>query len=993
MKKIFYWLFTLLLLISIQSLNAQVKNEPQKAIFSGKSTKVYKTTSLASKKELTLFENKGGEMKDGRSSKYDIVIGKGSKGDDVLAKKPHPSKNTIKTNAPSLVFETAESDSEPTDPAGAVGPNHYFAVTNTAFRIFDKSGNPLTDLLRPENIFPSIPDVFLCCDLTVSYDNAADRWVVSILNDANAGEPGAQIAVSDGPNPVTAGWTVYYYDFVTDYQKLSVWSDGYYMTENTEGDNRVHVFERDAMLAGDTGAQVQSFELPGIGFTLNSFHSPQVFNVTNDNLPTTGNATVVYMQDDAWTGISNDHIKLWNINVDWATPANSEVSAAIELGNAEGVSDFISVFDGAEFDNLTQPEGGQDIDAIQATIMNQAQFRKFPTHNSALFNFVVDTDGTDEELAGVRWYELRQSADGEPWSVYQEGTYTAPDGRHAWLASLAMDGQGNIGMGYTSMSGPTTPTTVRVGSYYTGRFAADPLGVMTVSEEVILAGDENIPGGERYGDYSKIDVDPSNDKKFWFVNELMSNGRKNVAGVFQIASDAANDIGVTLISTPNAAGTFTNTEVISVNVFNFGSNPAENFDVTYQIDGGTIVSERFTGTLAPVTSQLFTFTITADLSTIGDYTLVSKTIYNGDENNSNDTSTLVISSLTPVDLGVTAITNPNNAEGLANEPITITIENFGGEAQSGFEVSYVLDGGAPVIEMFTGAINIGETATYTFTTLGDFSELGDHNIIASTVASGDANSDNDAFTKNVINLNLSCNSEIDETVQQLPDDAESVTTSTITITDDFIVRDVNVTLNLDHTYVSDLDINLIGPNGVSVSLASAICGDCDNFINTVFDDEATTSIQNTVEGDEPFTGSFAPNQTLTLFDGIMSAGDWTLEIDDVFPEDGGTFNNWSIELCENVALSVDTVLVKDGLSVISQDNNQFLIKLETNAIQESLDLNILNTLGQNLLWKTVKNESGNGYEYKLDMSYAASGIYFVRIGNNSASNIKRIIVK
>ena len=44
--------------------------------------------------------------------------------------------------------------------------------------------------------------------------------------------------------------------------------------------------------------------------------------------------------------------------------------------------------------------------------MNQAQFRKFPTHNSAVFNFVVDVDGTSSELAGVRWYELRQDGDG-----------------------------------------------------------------------------------------------------------------------------------------------------------------------------------------------------------------------------------------------------------------------------------------------------------------------------------------------------------------------------------------------------------------------------------------------------------------------------------------------------------------------------------------------------------------------------------------------------
>ena len=94
--------------------------------------------------------------------------------------------------------------------------------------------------------------------------------------------------------------------------------------------------------------------------------------------------------------------------------------------------------------------------------MNQAQYRKFSTHNSALFNFVVDVDGSSAKQAGIRWYELRQTADGQPWTVYQEGTYTAPDNRHAWNASLIMDVRGNIGMGYTGMSSPNSSDTGKV---------------------------------------------------------------------------------------------------------------------------------------------------------------------------------------------------------------------------------------------------------------------------------------------------------------------------------------------------------------------------------------------------------------------------------------------------------------------------------------------------------------------------------------------------
>ncbi|MDG1315178.1 MAG: BspA family leucine-rich repeat surface protein, partial [Flavobacteriaceae bacterium] len=85
------------------------------------------------------------------------------------------------------------------------------------------------------------------------------------------------------------------------------------------------------------------------------------------------------------------------------------------------------------------------------------------------------------------------------------------------------------------MAGPTTPnpTNFRVSSYYTGRFNGDANGVMTASEEIIAAGNANIPG-LRYGDYSKIDIDPSDDLMFWFINEYMNNGRRGVVGAFQL---------------------------------------------------------------------------------------------------------------------------------------------------------------------------------------------------------------------------------------------------------------------------------------------------------------------------------------------------------------------------------------------------------------------------------------------------------------------------
>jgi hypothetical protein len=617
----------ILLLAVIVPASAQ-KNEAQKAFFTGTVASVQHIPSLASREYLEPADVTPREAKDRRSGQNNVIIGKDPQTEnDRLASNPHPLTGKIKGRDLLFDFEATASGSSPSDPAGAVGPNHYLSVFNTGFRIFDKAGTPLTGQLNVNNIFSNGG----CCDLTASYDSAADRWVLTYLFSSNGQ---MQVGVSDGPDPVASGWYVYTIPNVQDYNKLSVWSDGYYVTANKSGSPKVWALERDEMLLGNPAAQVQGFNLPGL--VTSGFYSPQAFNVTDDVMPAAGGAPIVYLQDDAWGGVAVDHIKLWTIDVDWVTPANSTISAANQIVTTP----FISVFDGGSFSNLSQPGGGADIDALQATIMNQAQFRKFGGHNSAVFNFVVDTDAGGGELAGIRWIELRQPADNQPWVLFQEGTHLSPEGKHAWHASLAMDVSGNIGMGYTAMAGPTTPnpTTKRVSSYYTGRFAGDPAGTMTVAETLIQAGTTNIPNF-RYGDYSKIDVDPSDDRTFWFINEIAKSGRKDHVGVFQIQAALNNDVGAISVDAP-VDGPLTNAEPVTVTIFNYGLDPQVNIPVNLTIDAVNIADEIFVGPLAPATSAQYTFIATGDFSIPSTtYAVTVTTNLGADQDNANDSVT------------------------------------------------------------------------------------------------------------------------------------------------------------------------------------------------------------------------------------------------------------------------------------------------------------------------------------------------------------------
>ena len=100
---------------------------------------MYEVPSLASKwNELIPYVDEVKEIQDGKATPYGIVAGKGSSGEDLLAENQAELYQKIQGKTPSIVFEAALSSSSPTDPAGAVGPNHYVAVFNTGFRVFDK---------------------------------------------------------------------------------------------------------------------------------------------------------------------------------------------------------------------------------------------------------------------------------------------------------------------------------------------------------------------------------------------------------------------------------------------------------------------------------------------------------------------------------------------------------------------------------------------------------------------------------------------------------------------------------------------------------------------------------------------------------------------------------------------------------------------------------------------------------------------------------------
>ena len=129
----------------------------------------------------------------------------------------------------------------------------------------------------------------------------------------------------------------------------------------------------------------------------------------------------------------------------------------------------------------------------------------------------------------------------------------------------------------------------------------------------------------------------------------------------------------------------------------------------------------------------------------------------------------------------------------------------------------------------------------------------------------------------------------------IPANLATTVTSTLSIPASGSITDIDVkNLNITHTWINDLIIKVKSPAGTEVTLISQICSNQDNIL-TNLDDEAAP--YNSLPCPPVNNGNYKPLQALSAFDGQNVNGTWTLLVQDVFNEDGGSLNAWGLQVC------------------------------------------------------------------------------------------------
>jgi hypothetical protein len=415
-------------------------------------------------------------------------------------------------------------------PNGAPGPTQFFQIVNESFAVFNKStgaleygpadGNTLWQALgAPCSSIPSM-------DQIAQFDKLAQVWV--IMMPLYAQPDTLCIAVSTTSDAVNGGWNLYSFEVplttlacggagcrpMSDYPKLAVWPDGYYITYNQGGSSNnflgaaACVVNRAAMLTG-AAATMQCFnDIPG-----SSYGTLLPADVDGTTPPPAG--TPGYFMSFDYNEQSLD---LWQFHVNWTTPANSTYTGPTNIpvtAFQEPCGDTVTEM--TPPDNCVPQAGTSEMLGVFGDrLMYRLAYRNFGAYQSLVANHSVAT-GTNGNQTGIRWYELRNSGTG--FAQYQEGTY-APDSNYRWMGSTAMDKLGDMGLGY-NVSGSSLSPTVR----YTGRLATDPLGQM--ESEVDLLSQANVAhtsqtNSVRWGDFTSMAIDSADDCTFWYTGEYQT---------------------------------------------------------------------------------------------------------------------------------------------------------------------------------------------------------------------------------------------------------------------------------------------------------------------------------------------------------------------------------------------------------------------------------------------------------------------------------------
>jgi subtilisin-like proprotein convertase family protein len=235
-------------------------------------------------------------------------------------------------------------------------------------------------------------------------------------------------------------------------------------------------------------------------------------------------------------------------------------------------------------------------------------------------------------------------------------------------------------------------------------------------------------------------------------------------------------------------------------------------------------------------------------------------------------------------------------------------------------------------------------------------------------------------------ISTSCNSYVMNTGFAIPDNNTAYTIRSINVPTSASVSDVNLAVNLTHTWISDINIALVDPLGVNqINIINGSCTNNDN-INATFDDQGSPIVCAAT-----ITGNVIPAQALSIYNGSNPNGDWLVGVRDLAAADTGSVVSYTLTICSSVVALASESFGIEGFSLYPNPNNGTFNIQFTSSSSNEIKVNVHDMRGREIFNKAYQN---NGlFNESLQLNNVQAGIYLVTVQDGSRKEVKKIIVE
>lgn len=212
-------------------------------------------------------------------------------------------------------------------------------------------------------------------------------------------------------------------------------------------------------------------------------------------------------------------------------------------------------------------------------------------------------------------------------------------------------------------------------------------------------------------------------------------------------------------------------------------------------------------------------------------------------------------------------------------------------------------------------------------------------------------------------------------------------TKTITVpTTTATVSDVNVALNLTHQYLSDVQIELVNPQGKTVKLFEKGCGGTNGSLSLNYDD-----LGGPISCGKPILQKVAPFESLQLFNDLNPSGTWTLRVRDQIAGDQGTITSASVTICTKsyTPMTLTDINFSEVLVYPNPSKGDFVV-LFSSTFSTGVTISVHDLLGKKIYEKDFP--SAPIFNEAIQLNRVQAGVYLVTIVDGPTTTVKKIVI-